>query len=160
MKVKLTLLSFVVGMLSLTGFSQIGGTFSASITPKGRGDFDFDTISLGNNKSVNIEDIIINKKELTLINDEFQPNNFVKNMLGYVNVSPNPFINTLTIKNSDEPTVLFSIKIIDMQGRIVYERENINQSEINLSGLEDGIYLLNYSSVNTNGTEKIIIQKL
>ena len=81
---------------------ESGAIFSASIVPKNRDNLA--SITLNDEKSLNILNIgdsLISDKELTLI-DVFQPNDFIKDSFKYVDVFPNPFINTLTIKSSDE----------------------------------------------------------
>lgn len=138
-----------------SGFSvEQGATFSADITPKSQSNLKSATLS-NNKESVNIGDTLISVKELT--NDVSQTDNLTNVApFGYVNVFPNPFMNTLSIKGS-EPSILFSITIIDMQGKVVFERKNINQSDkIDLSGLEAGTYVIKYSSENINDSKQII----
>jgi hypothetical protein len=135
-----------------SGFSvEKGATFLADITPKSQSNLKSATLS-NNKESVIIGDTLISVKELT--HDVSQTDNFAP--LGNVNVFPNPFMNTLSIKGS-EPSILFSITIIDMQGKVVFERKNINQSDkIDLSGLKTGTYVIKYTSVNINDSKQII----
>jgi len=161
------------------GFSvESGATFSASIKPRGRGDFTEMELSNTRDRGIviyNVGDTVISSKELiinldsldlsvekeittrgqstTLSNDK--NNDVFQTKYPQVNVFPNPFMNTLTI-NTPDPLIQFSITIIDMQGRIVYERRNISQSEIDLSGLAEGMYVLRFSSEIINETKKII----
>jgi len=143
------------------GFTvQNGATLSVSITPKGRGDLD--SIALvnnqhlytSNNTTVNSEATLINGNKSTVV--DFL---ITEEPLDYVSVYPNPFMNTLKINATDNPADLFSVTIFDIQGRIVYERKNINVSEVDLSGLDDGMYVLRFSSENINKSKKIIKTK-
>lgn len=137
-----------------SGFSvEKGATFSADITPKSQSNLK-SAIQSNNKESVDIGDTLISVKVLT--NNLSQTDNLVNAPFDYVNVFPNPFMNTLSIQGS-KPSILFSITIIDMQGKVVFEKKNINQSDkIDLSGLESGTYVIKYSSENINDSKQII----
>jgi hypothetical protein len=129
-----------------------GATFSASIEPKSQNNLKSATVS-NNKESLNIGDTLISIKELILT--DVHSNDLIEELNGKLSVFPNPFINKLSVKPPD-PSIKFSVTIIDMQGRIVYERENINQSDLDLSGLEEGMYILRFNSSIINESKKII----
>ena len=63
----------------------------------------------------------------------------------------NPFINTLPhINNTNDFNVDFLITISNMQEQVVYEKKNIDQSEIELLDLEEGLYMLKFSIKTIN----------
>ena len=88
-------------------------------------------------------------------NDIHPVNDLTKDPLATLKVFPNPFMNTLSVVVPD-PTIQFSVTIIDMQGKIVYERKNIYQSDLDLSDLKEGMYVLRFSSEIINESKKII----
>jgi len=52
-----------------------------------------------------------------------------------------------------------SIEILNLLGNIIYKSNDIHQKEIDLSFVENGIYIINVNSNNQLFTEKIIINK-
>lgn len=128
-----------------------GAIFLADITPKSQSKLK--TAKL-NNIVENVGDTLISIKELT--NVLSQNENSINKSISSINIYPNPFTNTLSIE-SLEPSVQFSITIIDIQGKVVFERKNINQSDkIDLSGLKEGVYEILYSSQNINESKSIL----
>lgn len=70
---------------------------------------------------------------------------------------PNPAQNELTIRGLTENGI---IEIRDMQGRLVSHFKTISgQVSFDISNLSDGIYVLNFSSLNTMFSKKLVIKK-
>jgi hypothetical protein len=81
-----------------------------------------------------------------------------------ISVFPNPTNGDLNIKWSNLETGSATIALTDVVGREVYKSQlNINsasgQSEINLSELKSGIYLISIKSDNVYYSGKLMIQK-
>lgn len=74
---------------------------------------------------------------------------------------PNPAKTEFTINYQNDPIVLDKIQITDLNGRIISQIENPNQNQnINISNLNNGLYLVNISDKNGNKTiKKLIISK-
>ncbi|SCY91291.1 T9SS-dependent choice-of-anchor J family protein [Flavobacterium caeni] len=72
-------------------------------------------------------------------------------------VSPNPASNVLNV-NAKTGASLKKIELTDMNGRIVKSLDmgNVSQTQINVSDLQSGIYLLKISSDSGVGTSKIV----
>lgn len=85
-----------------------------------------------------------------LSNDSF---NFGNN--SSIVIYPNPAKEILNIKSEVE--VLTKVSITDLNGRVVKEVTN-NLSQISLSGLAKGIYLVNIESETAKKVEKLIIE--
>jgi beta-glucanase (GH16 family) len=79
--------------------------------------------------------------------------------LGKISVSPNPSSGKLTIENFSQ-NKLKSYQVIGLDGKLKQsEKLEINQNEIDLSTLENGIYFLKLKNeFNQEITQKIIIQ--
>jgi hypothetical protein len=73
-------------------------------------------------------------------------------------IFPNPSSEKINIHFVREQ--LFSIEIIDLQGKTVVSETSLrNNAEINISQLDAGIYTLRFNSNDTEYLEKIIIKK-
>ncbi len=58
-------------------------------------------------------------------------------------IQPNPFQDNITVTFDDEKNMPFSMKIFNINGLLLLEKTNIvNQQEINLSRLPEGIYFI------------------
>ena len=82
---------------------------------------------------------------------------------GSVSIFPNPTSGTLNIKWDDQAIGTANIIITDVVGREVFnapvEITSVSgQSQVMLSGLKNGLYLLNIKSENVNFSSKLIIQ--
>ncbi len=75
---------------------------------------------------------------------------------------PNPTSSSVTLQYSLNQSGKVGIVVADLSGKIVYSgktnemRNGINNSEINLSFLNDGTYILNLNSENNSFSKKII----
>lgn len=70
-------------------------------------------------------------------------------------VYPNPSTGIFNISTSE----VVKVNIVDISGKVVYKADALdNNSTINLSSLQAGIYLMNVSGENINKTEKLIIK--
>lgn len=91
--------------------------------------------------------------ELTtnLSNNEVVANSF--------NVSPNPASSLVTISNTTD-ALINSASIVDMNGRVVKNLKvaNVTETQINVSDLAKGVYMINVSSDKGNVTKKLVIK--
>lgn len=85
-------------------------------------------------------------------------NSFPKND-NTLSIYPNPAINNITI-NFTSTSKNISIKIFDATGRLIKNMENVKSGEntINISELENGLYLLNLQDGNNSITKRFIKQ--
>lgn len=73
-----------------------------------------------------------------------------------LNIYPNPFVDRILIQTESESSIE-SIKVMDIQGKIVFQEKYQLNKEIDLSNLENGLYLFRIESDNRNSkTIKII----
>ena len=79
--------------------------------------------------------------------DEFKKTDMIK-------IYPNPASSTITIENNSS-SIITSITISDINGRKVLEAKN-DKSNIDISSLVKGVYLVKVSSDNGNVTKKLI----
>ena len=72
-------------------------------------------------------------------------------------IYPNPNNGLFTITNSQEMT---DVVITDLQGKIVYNSRNINLTKVNveLNGLERGMYMINIKTIDGIITKTVTIQ--
>jgi hypothetical protein len=71
-------------------------------------------------------------------------------------VSPNPFSNLITVKNTANNSTII---IIDVLGKVVFEKqESSTETEIDLSYLTTGLYQLIVKGDNSSYTHKIVKQ--
>jgi hypothetical protein len=72
-----------------------------------------------------------------------------------VNIYPNPATDNIYISNLIEKS---SIKIYDIQGKLVLENKISNKEYVNISILAKGIYQVKFEGNNLNETRKLIIE--
>lgn len=80
-----------------------------------------------------------------------------QDLLDQVSVYPNPFNNSISLDNNDG--VIQSVKLIDLNGRVISEMSNLNSGLVQLNQLESvssGTYLLILSGENISKTYKVI----
>lgn len=112
----------------------------------------------------------------TAITDEFiameiDPNNWIINSTGSITVGnseieqqlkvaigPNPINDYLQIKFNEETNDLKELRIFDLSGKTVYSSSVIESTSIDLGHLENGAYLVQMVSENSNITKKILKQ--
>ena len=81
-----------------------------------------------------------------------------------VNLYPNPFSNSFEVTFDAEANTSSILSVVDMTGRIVYEKlyildEGINKLQVdNLDNLPSGIYFMRMESAHTSMTMKIVKQ--
>lgn len=74
-------------------------------------------------------------------------------------VYPNPATNQIQIKGIDESKPA-QIKIYSILGQLLYQDSQYSSSKtIQISGLENGIYMVNISQGNSEITKKFILQR-
>ncbi|WP_298360726.1 thrombospondin type 3 repeat-containing protein [Runella sp.] len=76
-------------------------------------------------------------------------------------ISPNPFIQNIKIEFPSEFGLRSNVEVLDLNGKMVWSMMSIkNQEIINLSKLPKGVFLLKITSINTEKTKTIKINKL
>ena len=83
-------------------------------------------------------------------------NNFEKIKESYT-LFPNPSTGNFEFKGSENE--LNSINVYDNFGKMVFEQKNILENNLNLKGLNNGIYYVKFQTENGNLNQKIIIKK-
>jgi hypothetical protein len=74
-------------------------------------------------------------------------------------IYPNPANESIYVKLGSEYQSITSIRIFDIQGKLVYQTRNISELlNIDLQGLEKGIYILNITSTRDSRNYKIVKQ--
>ncbi|MDQ0781698.1 M28 family peptidase [Chryseobacterium sp. W4I1] len=73
-----------------------------------------------------------------------------------VKMYPNPVKNILTVEVPDSNTKPFSVEITNLAGKSVLKEEN--NTQVNVSGLSNGVYFCTVKTENTSVTRKIIIE--
>lgn len=74
-----------------------------------------------------------------------------------VKIYPNPAKDLLTVELPDPTVKNFTVEITDLAGLSVLKEEN--KAQVNISRLDNGIYLCTVKAGNTSITRKIIIEK-
>ncbi len=76
-----------------------------------------------------------------------------------IKIYPNPSNGIFNLELNDEYSEC-NIRIIDLAGRVLYEEglNKINQHQLNLKGLKQGIYIINLSVDNKQYNERLIIK--
>ncbi|MGK4569339.1 T9SS type A sorting domain-containing protein [Flavobacterium sp. 3HN19-14] len=68
---------------------------------------------------------------------------------------PNPSTGIVNI-NTDSPV---NVAVMDVTGKVVFSASNVtSQTQLNLSGLQKGMYIAKISGENTSTTEKVILK--
>lgn len=73
--------------------------------------------------------------------------------------APNPANNFINIKIDNNNGKFDTMKIVDLFGNIVYQSNNANNSQIDITNLANGSYTIMYEYKNKIETEKLLIQK-
>jgi hypothetical protein len=119
---------------------------------------DFSTDNVGENiVSVTVRDINGNRAVQTAVVTIHKATD-VKTLSGKdISVYPNPARNMLHVECTDHSAQ--QVKLINLVGRTVLHETNVNGThKLDISGLENGIYLLQIESDNQTVTKKIIKQ--
>lgn len=106
------------------------------------GDF---TAYRGNSNSASL--IQLKGTEIALSNEDF-----IKQNKSF-SLWPNPVKNTLNINSLNESN--YSLKIYDLLGKLIYEKENVNTS-IDVSSFKSGLYLIKIKAENGETSQKFI----
>jgi len=133
-------------------------------------------MGFGNDTTIRV-DITDNVTTIqTEITDEFivmniDPNNWIVNSVGSITVGtpeftkelkvaigPNPFKDQLQIRFNEETDSNSDLKIVDLSGKTVYESHLTGSTNIDLSNLESGVYLVQISSKNSTVNKKLLKQ--
>jgi len=91
-----------------------------------------------------------NYEEVNLLSSNFEE----ENSLG-INIYPNPFIETITIKDIDI-NKKYDLYIYNSNGQIVFSENNINNKRINLPNLAAGVYYYKVENENGSATGSLI----
>jgi len=78
-------------------------------------------------------------------------------LLKHVSIYPNPFYNSISVNNKDG--AVSSMKLMDLNGRVISEMKHVNSGLAEMNGLEgiaSGTYLLILSGENTSKAYKVI----
>lgn len=78
-------------------------------------------------------------------------------LLNQVSVYPNPFNNSISVDNKDG--VIQSLKLVDLNGRVLSEMSNLNSGVVEINQLENlssGTYFIVLSGENSSKTFKVI----
>lgn len=132
-----------------------GATFSAYITPKCNSYLKSANVYQEPN-NIKIGDTITAAKEINSIQQIYKSDSVkIIEEFSSVDVFPNPFVNTVAVKSSSKNE--FSVSITDLQGKIVYENNNLKGiEELNLSHLKSGAYILKFMINHSIESKKII----
>lgn len=79
-----------------------------------------------------------------------------ENFLGNIKIYPNPTSNSFYINGVEGDTKDYKIELFDILGKKVYQQKQLQIKDINISFLENGIYILKISKENLHKTIKII----
>jgi len=117
----------------------------------------------GNRHQENFYMTVYTNKSAIIFSDETNNKTVNKNAgveidtrKGGLIVYPNPFLNKLTINYSGK-TFPLKYKITDLSGRVVIEKETLNNNEsINMSRFSPGTYILNAKAGEYNLVQKLI----
>lgn len=79
-----------------------------------------------------------------------------ENFLESIKMYPNPTSNSFYIDGFEGDTKDYKIQLFDILGKKVYQQKQLQTKDINISFLENGIYILKISKENLHKTIKII----
>jgi len=84
----------------------------------------------------------------------------LENTRDEVFVYPNPVTETLLIRSHSETFSSASIKIYSLSGALVYQKDHyiINEEELHVDFLQDGLYLIEVDSDKTKFLKKIVVR--
>ena len=149
-----------VGRTLLGGFSGFAGSVPTAVTYNVPYSYSFTHTLPATQNAENISIVallldgsngqIVNAKEVDL-DTTLATNNFSK---ASVSVYPNPSNGSLRIRT--ENTV--SVQLVDVLGKVVFVSKNVNNNTVlDISSLNKGIYLAKITGENINHTEKVIL---
>lgn len=78
------------------------------------------------------------------------------NAFSNISLYPNPATNNLTINNLQNGA---GIKITDVSGKIVYTSKGADTANLDISGLQSGIYMVTMSNGKATETKKLVINR-
>ncbi len=114
------------------------GTYTITVSHKGALDGglqNFSLIASGAEMTLNAEDFVANTPAL--------------------NIFPNPTSNTLNF-DTNNWNEISSITIIDVTGKVINAKYNLNQKSIDVSNLQSGVYFVKFASDDKMITKKFI----
>lgn len=149
-----------VGRALLGGFSGFAGSVPTAVTYNVPYTYSFTHTLPATQNAENISIVallldgsngqIVNAKEVDL-DTTLATNNFSK---ASVSVYPNPSNGSLRIRTENN----VSVELVDVLGKVVFASKNVNNdSVLDISSLNKGIYLVKITGENINYTEKVIL---
>lgn len=114
------------------------GTYTITVSHKGNlngGSQDFSLIASGTQMNLDAED--------------FTANNTA------INIFPNPTSNVLNFETNNWNEIS-NISIIDITGKVINAKYDVNQKNIDVSDLQSGVYFVKFTSENKTVTKKFI----
>jgi aminopeptidase N len=120
-------------------------------------------LNITQNKNVFAFDTILNFGNINTVD----PQNYILNgiskflsvtdlMDGYVEIYPNPAKNNLHILTK-QPNQ-YTIRIYDQQGKIIIEKQHIDESILSLENINSGLYIIEIKTDTSFITEKLILE--
>lgn len=86
--------------------------------------------------------------------------NETNHLLSNISIYPNPANGKITIDLSDSNTPTATIKLMNIMGEtILVEQTNESKSQLDLSSVPNGIYLIQVQTNNSTSTNRIVVQK-
>jgi hypothetical protein len=83
-----------------------------------------------------------------------------KNNSELFSVSPNPAIDNVQVKLSDMDSGIYTIQVLDVTGKVLFNQVYSNESQINTGAFSSGVYFLSvYKNGLSLGTKKVVIVK-
>lgn len=76
--------------------------------------------------------------------------------LGDVNIFPNPTSNEVFISNSNSRNTIIYVEVLDLQGRLLHSENRTGISQIDLSALRQGIYLIRIETAKGTVVNRVI----
>lgn len=73
---------------------------------------------------------------------------------------PNPNNGTFKV-NVSEGSEFYSLEVVDLSGKVVYQRENLKPGEVhevNLGNVADGIYMIRFRGEGLSATQRIVVE--
>lgn len=114
------------------------GTYTITVTHKGTlvgGSQNFSLIASGTGMNLDAEEFVANTPAL--------------------NIFPNPAVYTLNFETNNWNEIS-NIAIIDVTGKVINAKYDVNQKSIDVSDLQSGVYFVKFTSDNKSVTKKFI----
>lgn len=73
---------------------------------------------------------------------------------------PNPNNGTFKV-NVSEGSEFYSLEVVDLSGKVVYQRENLKPGEVhevNLGNVADGVYMIRFRGEGLSATQRIVVE--